>query len=417
MREQLQEIFATISRNKLRTFLTGFSVAWGIFMLVILLGSGNGLQNGVKSNFAGRAKNQVRTYGGRTSMPHQGYQPDRRIDLKLKDKEKIKESNPNITDIAGVFFVGGRTINYGKEFTSVTIVGVETIYESIQGVTILEGRFISKGDVNESRKVIVLEENCAKTVSPRKSLIGKDVIADRIIYKVIGIYKTPDSGYSSNALAPLSTIQKLYSRDNTLHTITYLVDGIKTVPESKEFDQNVRSILAAEHAFNPEDNRAVGINNVVREFMMLNTVFNGIAIFIWIIGLGTLLAGVVGVSNIMLVTVRERTSEFGIRKSMGATPGSLVRLVLAESILITAIFGYLGMILGIGVMEIANIMIDHNIAANPGKNMVIFLNPTLNLSIIFSATLVLVIAGVVAGYIPARRAARLKTIDAMRYNK
>ena len=418
MREQFQEILATISRNKLRTFLTGFSVAWGIFMLVILLGAGNGLQNGVQSNFADMATNQGAAYGGLTSIPYGGYQTNRRIHIRLNDKEELKASNPKITEVAGYYSIGMKTITYNKEYTTIALQGVETLYETTSGVKIVEGRFINQNDVANLRKVIVLEENCVNILSPDKSLIGEDVLVDRMLYKVIGIYKTRFTGYNSIALVPLSTIQLLYTGgDDIVHNLRYLIEGVNTLPESEAFNQEVRETLAAKHTVDPNDRQAIGTYNAVAEFLMINKVFGGISVFIWIIGLGTLLAGVVGVSNIMLVTVRERTSEFGIRKSMGATPGSLVRLVLVESVFITALFGYIGMMLGVGVMEIFNIFLERDVAANPTQNVIIFLNPTLNLSVVFSATMTLIIAGVIAGYIPARRAARLKTIDAMRYNK
>ena len=417
MREQLQEILVTISRNKLRTFLTGFSVAWGIFMLIILLGSGNGLKNGVMSNFADRSINSMFVYGGRTSQAYGGYQNNRAITPKTEDLEALKSGIPNITEVSGRFSINNKQISYGKEFSNTRLEGVAPLHAKIDGVKIQEGRFINQRDIDEVRKVVVLEQNCVEIISPKRSIVGKDVKIDGILFKVIGVYKGWNRGNYSQTFAPISTVQELYVRDNSLHTITFTVEGVKNKEQNEAVENQVRSVMGAQHTFNPKDNSALWINSRIMGYMQTMNIFNSIDLFIWIIGLGTLLAGVVGVSNIMLVTVRERTTEFGIRKSMGASPASLVKLVLMESIMITAFFGYIGMILGIGIMELVNLFLERHMAANPDQMFVIFLNPTLNLSVIFSATIVLVIAGMIAGYIPAKRAAKLKTIDAMRYNK
>lgn len=417
MREQLQEILATISRNKLRTCLTGFSVAWGIFMLIILLGSGNGLQNGVMSNFEGMALNSGSMWSGYTSMPYGGYQKDRRIRMEKSDIDLLRRKNSNITDISGRVSVYDKQISMGKEYAKTHLYGIEPIYAKTEGIKCVEGRLLNQRDVKDVRKVVVIAESMAKALSPRRSAVGQNATIDGTVYRVIGTYKARYQGNNPESFIPLTTMQRLYSRNKYLNEIMFTVDGIETQQQNEEFEKEVVKTLASAHNFDKNDRRAVRIWSAAREYLQTMMIFNGVKMFVWIIGLGTLMAGIVGVSNIMLVTVRERTAEFGIRKSMGATPASLVKLILVESVLITAVFGYLGLILGVGVMEVVNILLERQMEAATKESMVIFLNPTLNLSVVFSATFVLVIAGMIAGYIPARRAAQIKTIDAMRFNK
>lgn len=417
MREQLQEILATISRNKLRTCLTGFSVSWGIFMLIILLGSGNGLRNGVMSNFSDMALNSGSLWSGWTSKAYGGYQKDRRIRMEPSDIPLLKQQSSNMSEVSGRVSLYGKQISIEKEYATTHLNGVEPIYATIEGLKCVEGRFLNQSDVSELRKVVVIAESSAKILSPKSSTIGKNATIDGTVYRVIGVHKSRYHGNNPTAYIPLTTMQRLYSRNRYLNEIVFTVDGIEDKQQSEEFEQKIVKTMAMAHSFDPTDTRAVRVWNATRDYLQTMMIFNGIELFIWIIGLGTLMAGIVGVSNIMLVTVRERTAEFGIRKSMGATPASLVRLVLVESVLITAVFGYLGLILGVGTMELVNIFLERQAASAAEGSMVIFLNPTLNLSVVFSATAVLVVSGMIAGYVPARRAAQLKTIDAMRFNK
>lgn len=418
MRELLQEIMASVRRNKLRTFLTGFSVAWGIFMLIVLLGSGNGLKNGVMSNFSDRATNSMAVFGGQTSMPYKGYQQGRRVLLKNEDMEMLKKEFPEIQEISGRVSHYGGALSYGRDYTTASLHGVTPDYPKIEGIKVLEGRFINESDVKERRKVIVIDENASKALFRGASGIGRQVVVDKMVFTVVGLCKGRSWGNQSECYLPMSTVLLAYMGGKPdIERAVFTVDGIHDEKQSEAFGNAVRKRLGAAHAFNPEDRSAVWIWDRLRNFLQTMMIFNGITMFVWIIGIGTLTAGVVGVSNIMLVTVRERTAEFGIRKALGARPYSVVRLVLLESVIITAFFGYIGMITGIGLMELVNFFMERAASGAASNTFTTFKNPTLDLSVIATATVVLVVAGMIAGYVPARRAARLKTIDALRFNK
>lgn len=419
MRELLLEIWTSVRRNRLRTFLTGFSVAWGIFMLIILLGSGNGLQNGVLSNFGDRAVNSVSLYGGYTSMPYGGYQSGRNIQLKTEDLQMLRRDFPEVRQVAARgWYSFAPKVSYGTEYTGASLIGATPELPGIDGIKILEGRFINQLDVDEFRKVVVVDENAVRILFKGESCIGKRVNVSGIDYTVVGLYKRRSYGNSSSFYIPISTGQLIYAQNRkTVGQTAFTVDGIETDAQSEALEKRVREKLAAAHSFDPNDRNAVWIWNQMRSYKEAMLIFRGIALFVWIIGIGTLTAGIVGVSNIMLVTVRERTSEFGIRKALGAKPASIVRLILTETVIITAFFGYIGMVLGVAVMEAVNYFLERASAAKGEDSFNIFLNPTLNLSVAVSATVVLIVAGLIAGYVPARRAARIKTIDALRFNK
>lgn len=423
MREQLQEIWSSISRNKLRTFLTGFSIAWGIFMLIILLGSGNGFQNGVLSNLGNMAVNSMAVSGGYATMPYKGLQSERVIRLEYSDMDLIKSSFPEEIDMISGVYMGPMDVqmSYGELSNPVTIRGISPGYEIFEGAELLSGRMINDIDIRERRKVVVIDEAANNAVFRGGDPVGKTVVIGNISYTVVGLYKTRNT-WASLAYIPITTATNVYNGGKPyIRGFDFTLNGVTTEPELTDLENRIRALFAAKHTFAPEDRNALYIWSTQREFNMFSVVFNGIKMFIWVIGMGTMIAGVVGVSNIMLVTVRERTNEFGIRKALGAKPSSMVKLVLIEAVMITAIFGYVGMIAGIGVMEVVNILLARSaeaaVAAGNEPMLTTFQNPTLNIGVTVSATILLVIAGMIAGYVPARRAARLKTIDAMRFNK
>ena len=419
MRELLLEIWTSVRRNKLRTFLTGFSVAWGIFMLVILLGSGNGLKNGVLANFDDYATNSIDLYGGQTSKPWMGYEKGRRIRMWNSDLEILQREFPEVEEISANKWLDGKKATYGREFTQVWLRGSLPKVQQMEGIKLSAGRYINDADVKNYRKVIVIDEPMRRILFKGADPWGKQIKVGGLVFTVIGIEKGDAQRNNSSCTIPLTTGQLIYTANNPeVNNVILTLQGIDTDEQMEDFEKRLISRLAAEHHFAPDDRSAIWINNTMEMYKNMMVVFGGINLFVWIIGLGTLLAGIVGVSNIMLVTVTERTAEFGIRKALGAKPSSIIRLILTESVLITAAFGYLGMVLGVAVMEAVNYLLNRmpSQQAEGGMNSV-FLDPTLDLGVAVSATVVLVVAGLIAGYIPAYRAAQLKTIDALRYNK
>lgn len=417
MRELLLEIWTSVRRNKLRTALTGFSVAWGIFMLVILLGSGNGLKNGVVSNFDGYATNSFDLYSGRTSKPWLGYQKGRRIELRNSDLVILRREFEEIDQIAANAWFDPLVATYGEEFTKTWLRGSSPKVRQMEGIKLSAGRFVNDEDLRRYRKVIVIDEPMRRVLFKGGDPLGKQIKVGSSTYTVIGVEKGDAQRNSSSCYIPLTTGQLIYKANAPeVDNIIFTVDGIDTDRALEAFEERLLRRLSAEHAFAPDDKSAIWIDNTLEEYKNIMVVFGGINLFVWIIGLGTLLAGIVGVSNIMLVTVTERTAEFGIRKALGARPSSIIRLILTESVLITAAFGYLGMVLGVAVMEGVNYALKQN-PAETQHAMTMFLDPTLDLGVAVSATVVLITAGLIAGYVPAYRAAQLKTIDALRYNK
>lgn len=409
-----QEILNTIRTNKLRTFLTGFSVAWGIFMLIILLSAGNGLKNGVTSNFAGRATNTVEVWGGRISIPYRGLPMGRRIRLDNKDIELVSTRVPGARNIGADLWKGG-VATFRGEFTSCQMRGVYPSMQLIDNIDVQPGgRFINAVDLRERRKVALINERLKMVLFKNENPIGQYVKILGAMFQVVGIYDLNNSWGNNNTMyIPFSTAQQLFNRGYGVNSVGFTVDGLNTREDNERFNADLRKTLAELHRFDPDDRRAVGIYNQMENYLQTMSIFNGITLFLWIIGIGTLTAGVVGVSNIMLIAVRERTKEFGIRKALGAPPASILRLILLESVLITGLFGYVGMLLGVGVSEAVNAALEANSAAGSGS-MGILKNPTVDVNIALLATLVLMAAGVAAGYFPARKAIRITAVEAMK---
>ena len=333
MRELLLEIWASIRRNKLRTFLTGFSVAWGIFMLVILLGSGNGLKNGTLSNFGSMAVNSVIINGGWTSQPYKGYDKWRRINITNRDLEILRTEFPEVDKVsARVQGPGQYNLSHGRDFlNNAAVVGSDPECREIMNVRVLDGRFLNDTDLRERRKVIVVDKNVRDVLFHGQSPVGQHLLVNGTSYSIIGVFEMDQFGSYTFTFIPLTTAQLLFNHSDPSVGQTYLsVKDIDTDQKMAEFEQRLRNRLAAEHTFAPDDESAVWIYNRMEGYKNMMLVFGGINLFIWIIGLGTLLAGIVGVSNIMLVTVQERTFEFGIRKALGAKPSSIIRLILTE---------------------------------------------------------------------------------------
>jgi putative ABC transport system permease protein len=417
--DNLREIWSTIKKSKLRTFLTGFSVSWGIFMLIVLLGAGNGLGNGIAHNFRNMGENTVMCWPRYTTRPYKGFQSNRRIQFTEKDVFAIKREHPEVHLISPVNFRSD-TLSYGNESMNVEIEAVYPDYASITYVPILPGgRFINGTDLIQRRKVIVLTPRIAEVLfRDTTSPVGRYIKVGGLMFQVIGIYKNENSNDNSPpAYMPFTTGQTLYENGYGIGNIRFTIDGVDTEAASDAFEARFRARMARRHQYDPSDTNALGMWNTGNEFRMWRGMTNGIALFIWIVGLGTLMAGIVGVSNIMLISVRERTKEFGIRKALGAKPSSILKLIIIESVLVTAVFGYIGMISGIGLTELINYSMEMAGGGGDGgsnNTPTIFRNPTVSLGISLAATGVLIVAGVVAGYFPARKAVKISAVEAMR---
>ena len=410
--DKWQEILSTIKKNKMRTFLTGFSVAWGIFMLMILLGSGNGLSNGVASNFMNDAVNAMWIWRGETTIPYQGMKAGRLIQFHNSDQE-IVQKIPAVGVSSGRYTMNSTRYSYKKESGEYSTVTCQPELKVVENLVIEEGRFINKIDILQKRKVIVLGKDIKTALFKDSTALGEYVKINNVPFKVVGISTEPGSTRNRNAYMPLSTAQLIYSGSDKLHGLSLTINA-KTLEESQGVEEQIRNALARQHKFDPKDKAAIGLYNKLENYIQTMKIFQAIKIFIWIIGIGTLIAGIVGVSNIMLIVVKERTKEIGIRKAIGASPASVIGLILLESVLITTLAGYIGLVLGTGVMELINFMMVQSANAGSQQGGTMFLNPTVDFGVAVSATILLVVAGTIAGYIPAKRAASIKPIVALR---
>ena len=405
-----QEIWSTVRRNKLRTFLTGFAVSWGIFLLIVLLAAGNGLQNGMTHNFRHMSSNMVNLWPDRTSMPYKGYQKNRKVNFHPGDAEYIKENHPEINLYGGEIHYG-KNISYGKNSIHNLIKGVVIDYPRLQSFDMLRGRFINEIDMREKRKVIVVTPKFEQVLFYGADAIGKQVNVEGVLFTIIGAYDAPEWQDKPDLLIPYTTAEALYSKDNVVHVVKISTQGLDTKEANEAFEQRLRQTVGKRAMFDKEDKTAVWIWNTTTNALMMRGIFAGILFFMWVVGIGTLIAGVVGVSNIMLIAVRERTKEFGIRKAIGAKPWDIIKLVLIESVIITGIFGYIGMMAGLGVAELANFVVDQ--AIQGGANIP-FRSPDVPLAIVIVANVILIIAGILAGYFPARKAVSVTAVEAMR---
>jgi putative ABC transport system permease protein len=404
--DKWQEILHTIKQNKLRTFLTGFSVAWGIFMLIILLGSGNGLKNGVEYQFRDEATNSIFIYSGRTSDLYKGLNKGRRINPDNGDYDWIANNVSQLEKLSSSYSIyGDNQISYNGEYGDFNITAVHPSYHEIEHLTPVDGRFINQTDLRKKRKTAAIGLTVKETLFREESPIGKHIKINDITFKVTGVFDADNNDRENREVyVPITTAQTLFSRNDDLHSLRLTTKEV-TVEESKSLVNALRIKLSQRHSFAPDDERAVYISNHIEQYTQFLNVFKAIDLFIWIIGIGTIIAGIVGVSNIMIIVVKERTLEFGIRKAIGATPSSIIGLIILESIVITTFAGYIGLVLGVGVLGLLS-------SVMPANDF--FMNPQVNLVIAGSATLLLIISGIVAGMVPARKAGKIKPIVALR---
>ncbi len=412
----LQEIFATLKHNKLRTTLTGLSVTWGIFILIVLLGAGNGLKNGVTSNFSERASNLVQMWSGTSSLPYDGLKADRQLAFAEKQLKDVKLEMKQTNTQTGVIDKQ-QTFTYKTEYGSYNIKGVNPTYNDIFKLKFSDksGRFINELDLKAYKKVIVIDKKIEDVLFKAKSSLGEYIKVGNIMFQVIGVNSKAERWGGSNGYIPFTTAQLIYNPDKRFNNMALTVNGLDNAEDNDKFNSKLKSEMATSLRFDPKDPRALWIWNSQKDYIETIKIFAAITLFVSIIGIFTLIAGIVGVSNIMLVSVKERTREIGIRKAIGAPPASILRSIVLESILITTAFGYIGMMLGIGLTEMINYFMVQSAAQSASETgMIVFKNPTVELSIVLISTSILILSGVIAGYMPARKAVRIKPIEAMR---
>jgi len=403
--DKWQEILDTIRKNQLRTLLTGFSVAWGIFMLIVLLGSGEGLSNGIKYQFRDDAVNSIWVRPGQTSKPFKGLAPGRRVQFTNADHNQARDKVEGVEYITSRFYLRGALVSYGKESASFNIRCVHPDHRYLENTIVKDGRFLNDFDLQQYRKVASIGVLVEKALFGGESSLGKYIDINGIPFKVVGTFEDVGSdGEMEQIYLPISTGQRTYGGANDIAQFM-LTTGTAGVEESQRMTDDIRRQLAATHTFDEDDRRAVFVFNSIERFQQFLSLMGGIRLFVWVIGIGTILAGVVGVSNIMMITVRERTKEIGIRKAVGATPWSIISLIMHESIFITSVAGYVGLVLGVATLELA---------AGKLPESSFFRQPNVNLQVAIYATLLLIAAGTIAGLFPARRAARIRPIEALR---
>ena len=417
MYDIITEIWSTTRRNKLRTALTGFAVAWGIFMLIFLLGCGNGLINAQMVNMDRFLDNSMMAGGGVTSEAHNGLAEGRPITLNDLD---IHSTNHNFTqhidDVGAQVERQGVTISHGENYFSGGLEGVYPNEAQISKLKLLAGRFINQGDLDMQRKSLVLDDSQARELKPHDAMriLGEYVKVDGLMFKVVGITQSDKSRFNSSVYVPYTTLRTMYNMGDKADNIVFTFHGLETESDNDTFEGTYRQRINENHHASPKDESAIWIWNRFTQNMQMNQGVSFIRTALWVIGIFTLLSGIVGVSNIMLITVKERTREFGIRKAIGASPGSILRLIIIESILITTFFGYIGMMLGMGANLYMDATIGHTKVDSGLFEATMFVNPTVGFDVCVEATLVMIVAGTLAGLVPARKAAHIRPIEALR---
>ncbi|MFL5728221.1 MAG: ABC transporter permease [Cytophagaceae bacterium] len=410
--DKWQEIFNTMRAHKLRTFLTAFGVAWGIFMLVVLLGAGKGLENGALKMFGSIAKNTMWIWGGKTTIPYKGLQPGRYVRYNNDDYKALKSEFPEIRYMAPSLRLGGSfTVNYKDKNGSFSVEGQYPDLQNVKAMTYPRGRFINETDIMEKRKVAIIGTRPVELLFDNEDPVGKYIKIKGVYFQVVGTFAVENTGGdgrndAEKIFIPLTTLQQTFNQPNNLDNFAITPqEGVD--PEKLEL--RVKQELALRHNMSPDDYKALGGWNSGKEVKKFTALFSGISYFIWVVGIGTIIAGIVGVSNIMLIIVKERTREIGIRKALGAPPGSIVSMILQESIVITSFAGYFGLVFGVALIELAKFFVSKVKGGVP-----FFSNPEIDIKIALTAMGILVVAGALAGLIPARKAAGINPIEALK---
>ena len=418
MRDLFIEIWESVRRNILRTCLTGFAVAWGIFMLIVLLGAGNGLMNALLGGSQSISINTMMVGGGSTSEAYEGMQSGRAIRLEANDADLIMRAFPDIVNNANTTISVSQNAVYQDNTVAVSLQACYPEHIDTEGLKLQYGRFVNRKDIEEQRKVVVLTDQVAEILAGSKSripsMLGRMVRCGNNNFKVIGILKSDASSSTRSAYTPFTTIRTMFNKGKYVDDITFTFNGLETEEENEQFEKRLRALVNTAHKAAPDDNSAIWIWNRFTQSLQMDKGIGIVNTALWIIGLLTLLSGIVGVSNIMLITVKERTHEFGIRKAIGASPWNITGLILAESISITAFFGYIGMFFGLVVCDILDMTLGRSSISVIGMEMSVFVNPTVGVDVAIEATLVLIISGAIAGLFPAMKAAKVRPIEALR---
>nr|WP_297787225.1 ABC transporter permease [uncultured Allomuricauda sp.] len=408
--ERWQEIFDTIRKNKLRTFLTGLSVASGIFILVILLGFGQGMRNGIEHEFKQDASTSVWVWPGVTSKEYKGLNPGRRIQLVNENYSKASAMfDDDIEYGSARIFVRGVSVNYGKEALIYGVQGVASDFQFIENANMVEGRFINYQDETSNGKVAIIGNKIKKDVFGEvETPIGEFIDISGIPFKIIGVYKEMEDREEERIYIPITTAQRTFNGGNRVNNLSFTLPPVenfdKAVAQAINFKNGLRQYLQQTHTIAPDDTGAIEVWSAMEEAKRYYGLTNNIKLFFWFVGVCTIIAGVVGVSNIMMIVVKERTREIGIRKALGAKPWSIIAMILHEAIFVTAISGFGGLIFSMALLEIVgpNIEVDY------------IMNPSVNFNVAFSTVIVLIVAGTLAGFVPAYRAAKFKVIESLR---
>lgn len=408
--ERWQEIFEAIRKNKLRTFLTGLSVASGIFILVILLAIGQGMSNGVSKQFERDATNRISVWTNTTSVQYKGLNPGRNIELDNRDYDMAVNKNSNKLEFkSGVYSRWGQLTTYKKENGSYRIEGVRGDYQFLENASLVAGRFINQSDLNTFEKVAIIGNQVYLDLFKDKNALGEYVDIAGIKFKVVGIYSDPGGEREETRIfIPLTTAQRVYNAGDKLRSLAFTLQKQNNYEDalaaSEGFSAQLEADLKSKHTIAPTDERAVNVDNTLENAKKFYDLNNMIRWFFWGVGIFTIIAGIVGVSNIMLIIVKERTKEIGIRKAIGAQPWSIIGMILHESIFVTAIAGFVGLIFSLFLLQLAGPLIQTEY----------ILNPSVDFTVAITTVVILVVAGAIAGFFPAYRAANIKPIDALR---
>lgn len=408
--ERWQEIFEAISKNKLRTFLTGVSVASGIFILVILLGAGKGLQNGIEKQFENDAKGIIEVWSEKTTKEYKGLNPGREIQLRNSDYElSAKKFDNEIDKKTSVRNTWGGIISYGKESGNYQFRGVSPDYLYLENATIVDGRFINSNDLKNNEKVAAIGLKVKQDLFKDQDPIGKEILINSINFKVIGVFMDPSGEREESRIyMPMTTNQRAYGAGDKITGMQFVLNKKENYEEalaqSKKFTEGIKELLKSKNVIAPNDESAIGVYNSVEEAKQFYDLNLFIRLFFWWVGICTIIAGVVGVSNIMLIVVKERTKEIGIRKALGASPFSIISMILHESIFITTIAGFAGLLASLLLLEFVGPMVQSEY----------FRNPEVDFGVALTTLVLLVFAGAMAGFFPAYRAAKIKPIVALR---